>query len=367
VKSSGGRSSSTSPRSFVGPRTASSPGSSAPSPRAGFEIAERASPDRLTLVGRHRFARYQLAFDLTDAADGTTHLRATTHAEFPGLRGRAYRTLVIGTRAHVVATTRILRSIRRRALRSLAGVPLAVCALLGLDAHSASAQIPTWIAPEPSDPSGRPLWVSVEAALTTDGSLRSELFSPEFVAAIDQLNKQTEERQRTAQSEGHEIAAGSAAVVPYDCDQSGPSRGQEPAKLYANSRFILAGKVTHSRQGFFRETAGQLLEVAVDETIKAPAGAQSLRSFFLFLQEALVSPRLRRFCIDGASRTPPAIGASVLVLLDADPAAAPGGVVVPLDNDLFLERSKGRLSAPRDFPAEGLAFDGLLRALRPAR
>jgi hypothetical protein len=31
-------------------------------------------------------------------------------------------------------------------------------------------------------------------------------------------------------------------------------------------------------------------------------------SFFLFLQEAVVSPRLRRFSIDGASRTPPAIG-----------------------------------------------------------
>jgi hypothetical protein len=91
-------------------------------PRAGFEIAERVPPDRLTLVGRHRFARYQFAFDLTDAAEGTTHLRATTHAEFPGLRGRAYRALVIGTRAHVVATTHILRSIRRRA----ASIPAAL-------------------------------------------------------------------------------------------------------------------------------------------------------------------------------------------------------------------------------------------------
>lgn len=84
-------------------------------PRAGFEIAKRAPPDRLTLVGRHRFARYQLAFDLTEAADSGTELRATTHAEFPGFRGRAYRALVIGTRAHIVVTSYILRSIRRRA------------------------------------------------------------------------------------------------------------------------------------------------------------------------------------------------------------------------------------------------------------
>lgn len=177
-------------------------------------LAERVPPDRLTLVGRHRFARYQLAFDLTDAAEGTTHLRATTHAEFPGLRGRAYRALVIGTRAHLVATTRILRAIRRRALRSLVGVPLALCVLLGLDAHSASAQVPTWIAPEPADTSGHPLWVSVEAALTADGSLRSELFPPEFVAAIDRLNEQAKDRQRKAESEGYEIATECAAVVP---------------------------------------------------------------------------------------------------------------------------------------------------------
>lgn len=95
-------------------------------PRAGFEIAERASPDRLALVGRHRFAHYQLAFDLTEAAGGTTHLRATTHAEFPGVRGRIYRALVIGTRLHVVATTRILRAIRRCAESIAAAVPAAV-------------------------------------------------------------------------------------------------------------------------------------------------------------------------------------------------------------------------------------------------
>ncbi len=89
-------------------------------PRAGFETAERVPPNRLTLVGRHRFARYRLAFDLADAADGATRLRATTYAEFPGVHGFIYRALVIGTRLHVVATTHILRSIRGRA-DSIAG------------------------------------------------------------------------------------------------------------------------------------------------------------------------------------------------------------------------------------------------------
>jgi hypothetical protein len=66
-------------------------------------------PDRLVLAGRHRFSRYQLAFDLTEVADSATHLRATTHADI-------YRALVIGTGAHVVATTGILRSIHRPAM-----------------------------------------------------------------------------------------------------------------------------------------------------------------------------------------------------------------------------------------------------------
>jgi hypothetical protein len=244
---------------------------------------------------------------------------------------------------------------------------LLVFALLGLGAHPASAQVPAWIAAEPPDPAGRPLWVSVEAALTPDHSLRSELFSPEYVAAMEPPDEPATAPEHRAEPEGDVIVTECTAVVPYDCEQLGPSRGLEPAALYANSRFILAGRVTDSRQGIFRETVGRLLEVVVEETVKAPAGAGPQRALYLFVLEPVVSLRLRRFCIDGASRTPPAIGARVLLLLDQDPAAMPGGVVVPLDNDLFLERSQGRLSAPREFPAQGLTFDRLLRGLREAR
>ena len=82
-------------------------------PRAGFGVDRSESPDRLSLTGRHRFARYELAFELTDARGGATQLRAQTYAAFPGPHGRVYRALVIGTRAHVLATTRVLRTIRR--------------------------------------------------------------------------------------------------------------------------------------------------------------------------------------------------------------------------------------------------------------
>lgn len=81
-------------------------------PPSGFEVFESRPTERLTLVGRHRFSRYMLAFDLADASDGT-QVSAETYAVFPGLRGHVYRALVIGTRAHVVATRRMLRTIRR--------------------------------------------------------------------------------------------------------------------------------------------------------------------------------------------------------------------------------------------------------------
>ena len=82
-------------------------------PRGGFEVAEALPTESLTLVGRHRFSRYMLVFELANGVDEATQLRAKSYAAFPGLHGRVYRALVIGTRLHVLATNRLLSSIRR--------------------------------------------------------------------------------------------------------------------------------------------------------------------------------------------------------------------------------------------------------------
>jgi hypothetical protein len=84
-------------------------------PPAGFGVAEATAPARLELAGRHRFSEYRLAFELDEAGEGATRVRARTYAAFPGPPGRVYRALVIGTRLHVVATRGILGAIRRRA------------------------------------------------------------------------------------------------------------------------------------------------------------------------------------------------------------------------------------------------------------
>jgi hypothetical protein len=85
----------------------------------GFHV-ERAEPGReLALVGTHRFSRYALIFRL-EGDGAATRLRAETRAEFPGLHGRAYRALVIGSRAHVAVTRRLLAAVKRRAERRAA-------------------------------------------------------------------------------------------------------------------------------------------------------------------------------------------------------------------------------------------------------
>ena len=72
----------------------------------GFAVADAERPQRLELRGRHRFASYALVFLIEPG-----RVRAQTYAAFPGLKGRVYRALVIGSGGHGVVTRRLLRRI----------------------------------------------------------------------------------------------------------------------------------------------------------------------------------------------------------------------------------------------------------------
>ena len=82
----------------------------------GFVVARAEPGSELALAGRHRYSDYALVFRLADEG-GTTRLRAETRARFPGVSGRLYRAAVIGTRGHVLVTTRLLGAVKRRAER----------------------------------------------------------------------------------------------------------------------------------------------------------------------------------------------------------------------------------------------------------
>ena len=79
----------------------------------GFEVAEAVPGRLLRLTGSHHFSRYTLVLTLAEE-DGGTWLSARTYAEFPGLRGFAYRALVIGSGAHHLFVARLLRGVREK-------------------------------------------------------------------------------------------------------------------------------------------------------------------------------------------------------------------------------------------------------------
>lgn len=86
--------------------------------RSPFFWLDEATPRlRLALDGEHPFAVYKLVFELADDGAHRTRLTAVTWSEFPGLHGKAYRALVIGTGAHRVAVRRMLNRIAAEAVR----------------------------------------------------------------------------------------------------------------------------------------------------------------------------------------------------------------------------------------------------------
>lgn len=85
-------------------------------PASGFEIVGRQPRHEIALAGRHRFATYRLVFRVAPDG-GRARIVADTFAVFPGLRGRLYRTLLLHTRGHQMATRLMLHRIRSLAER----------------------------------------------------------------------------------------------------------------------------------------------------------------------------------------------------------------------------------------------------------
>jgi len=85
----------------------------------GFALDEATAPERFALKGRHWFASYRLVFILTGLPDGSTRLAAQTWAAFPGIKGRIYRAMVIGSGGHRVAVRRMLNRIAGQADKSV--------------------------------------------------------------------------------------------------------------------------------------------------------------------------------------------------------------------------------------------------------
>ncbi|WP_286171884.1 hypothetical protein [Mycobacterium sp. BK086] len=82
----------------------------------GFALEAAEQPDRFALKGRHWFSVYKLIFLLSDDPAGGTRVAAQTWAAFPGVKGRVYRALVIGSGGHRVVVRNMLRRIAAQAI-----------------------------------------------------------------------------------------------------------------------------------------------------------------------------------------------------------------------------------------------------------
>lgn len=77
----------------------------------GFTLDESTPPQRFVLKGRHPFSVYRWVFELDDEGPQGTLVRSQTWAAFPGMHGKAYRALVIGTGLHRVVVRWMLKRI----------------------------------------------------------------------------------------------------------------------------------------------------------------------------------------------------------------------------------------------------------------
>ncbi len=83
-------------------------------PRSGFTVIASDPGREVVLGGRHRFSTYRLVFRVEPEGEAAL-LSALTYAEFPGLPGRAYRTMLMATTGHRRAAQRLLAGVARRA------------------------------------------------------------------------------------------------------------------------------------------------------------------------------------------------------------------------------------------------------------
>ncbi len=81
----------------------------------GWSVTDMAPGELIVLEGSHRYSRYAILFRVEEVAPGRSLVRAETRGAFPGVRGRAYRLLVITSRGHALTMSYLLRRLKQRA------------------------------------------------------------------------------------------------------------------------------------------------------------------------------------------------------------------------------------------------------------
>jgi hypothetical protein len=218
--------------------------------------------------------------------------------------------------------------------------------LLLVPTGAGNAEVPSWI-PAPKERGPSPIWVSAEEATTPDGRLRSELFNP-----IEEMNlKRHLESQRKARA-ASSVATKEKGERCHSWIFIPPHPVVEDLtleSLLAYSQLAFVGIVEDQKEGFYHGHPNSLLEIRVQEILKAPAGYEGITSLFATYPHVEMKVGEELVCMR-SDRYParPITGKGILILAanipDWDPL-----VVAPNTEVIFFEDDEGNAVLPGRF------------------
>jgi len=214
--------------------------------------------------------------------------------------------------------------------------------------------------PRKGEIAGPPLWISVEEALSPDGTLHEEEFTA-WVRASFPHQLMTDPPGASLETPPEECRRRGASAFDH-LPTGGPDSSLE--ELTASAGGIYRGTMSAVSVGFLDGLAGSLLEVTVEETIKGKAGAERIWVYYPY---ALAKRGRTSICrIDYGYTLRPARGGHVLFFA-LWPARDDGGrLFEPGPRHLLLEAGAGDVVSDPSFkePVGPASFEAIASRVR---
>jgi hypothetical protein len=191
-------------------------------------------------------------------------------------------------------------------------------------------------------PEGPPWWMSARAVTRSDGEIDWSLFRPST-----QRNLQDWIRSDRYREQG--------CLGPYDVHVTlgnRPRIGSFP-ELVLQSKAIYGGTVARAQGGFLFDQPGTLLQVSVEQVLKAGEDFSVEDYVYVFYPQGDFRVGRYQFCIRNSEypEVPPR-GTRILLLPSVAPEDAGRKLIYPYLGEVFVETPEGGLGVPQIWKAE---------------
>ncbi len=210
-----------------------------------------------------------------------------------------------------------------------------------------------------AEPTGAPLFVPADLAGRPDGSIDWDLLGSRAEAAFDSVANAPAlpappERPGVPTPLGapdpaySRPIAGCLYYAPGSFEASGRAPVQTLTASLATARGVVRGRVVAVTPGFFGGDVGSLVDLEVEETLKASseiAGGKHLRLYY-----PVTSFRAGSFSFckaDPAYPALPGIGDDVLVIHRRPPLDEERKILLPEPDGIFVQKANGKVEVPQ--------------------